>query len=194
MKAGLTLYVVRHGETDWNAAGRLQGQTDIPLNDIGRGQAHGNGLKLKRQLSEPHALDFVASPLSRAYETMQLLRAGLGMPRDGFATDDRLKEISYGVCEGRSWPQLPPIDSAGVARSKDPYNWRPDRGESYADLTARTRDWLDDIDRDSVVVTHGGITRTLRGIAVGIATEKIPTLKVPQDRVLVLRKGEMGWI
>lgn len=194
MKPGLTLFVIRHGETDWNAAGRLQGHTDIPLNDIGRGQAHKNGLRLREHLTDPAALDFVASPLSRAYETMQLLRHGLDLPRDGFATDDRLKEIGYGVCEGRTWPQLPPIDSAGVARSKDPYNWRPDGGESYADLTARTRSWLDGITRDTVVVTHGGITRTLRGIAVGIATEKVPTLKVPQDRVLVLRDATMSWL
>ena len=194
MKPGLTLYVVRHGETDWNAAGRLQGQTDIPLNEIGRGQARGNGLRLREHLMDPAAFDFVASPLSRAYETMQVLRCGLGLSRDGFGTDDRLKEISYGVFEGCTWPQLPPIDSAGVARSRDPFNWRPDHGESYADLTDRTRLWLDGIVRDTVVVTHGGITRTLRGIAVGIAPEKVPSLKVPQDRVLVLRKAEMSWL
>lgn len=194
MMPGTTLYVVRHGETDWNVAGRLQGQTDIPLNDIGRAQARGNGMRLRRRLADIALLDFVASPLSRAYETMQLLRDGLGLPRDGFATDDRLKEISYGVCEGRTWPQLPPIDSNGVARATDPYNWRPDGGESYADLTARTKQWLDGITRDTVVVTHGGITRTLRGIAVGIPPAKVPTLKVPQDRVLVLNAGTMNWL
>ena len=177
-----------------NAAGRLQGQTDIPLNDVGRGQAQRNGMRLRGELARPEVFDFVASPLSRAYETMQLLRLGMGLPREGFATDDRLKEISYGIFEGCTWPQLPPIDSAGIARSKDAFNWRPDRGESYADLTDRTRSWLDGIVRDTVVATHGGITRTLRGIAVGIPTEKVPTLKVPQDRVLVLRKGEMGWL
>jgi probable phosphoglycerate mutase len=194
MKPRLTLYVVRHGETDWNAAGRLQGQTDIPLNDTGRGQAHRNGLRLRDALGSAGTLDFVASPLSRAYETMQLLRLGLGLPRDGFATDDRLKEISYGACEGRTWPQLPPVDRAGIARQMDPFNWRPEGGESYADLTARTRSWLEGIVRDTVVVTHGGITRTLRGLTVGIAPDKVPTLKVPQDRVLVLKDATMSWL
>ena len=194
MKPGLTLYVVRHGETDWNAAGRLQGQTDIPLNDIGRGQAKRNGEKLRAHFPEPEALHFVASPLSRAYETMRLVRSGMGLTPEPFATDDRLKEISYGVCEGRTWPQLPPVDSAGIARSKDPYRWCPDGGESYADLTKRARLWLDTCERDAVVVTHGGITRVLRGLALEIPTEKVPTLKVPQDRVLVLRKGEMAWM
>lgn len=194
LNEGLTLYVVRHGETDWNAAGRLQGQTDIPLNDTGRGQATRNGQRLRERFPDPTMLDFVASPLSRAYETMQLLRDGMGLPRNSFATDDRLKEISYGVCEGRTWPQLPPIDRAGVARSKDPYNWRPDGGESYADLTQRTADWLRDITRDTVVVTHGGITRTLRGLIVGIGPDKVPTLKVPQDRVLILKPASMTWM
>lgn len=194
MKPGLTLYVVRHGETDWNAAGRLQGQTDIPLNDTGRNQARRNGLRLRDELPDPATIDFVASPLSRASETMQLVRLGLGLPRDGYATDDRLKEISYGLYEGCTWPQLPPVDRAGIARSKDAYNWRPDRGESYADLTDRARSWLDGITRDTVVVTHGGITRALRGLTVGIPTDKVPTLKVPQDRVLVLRDGTMGWL
>ena len=194
MKPGLTLYVVRHGETDWNAAGRLQGQIDIPLNDVGRAQAARNGLRLLQQLGAADTVDFVASPLSRAFETMQLLRANMGLARDGFATDDRLKEISYGVCEGRTWPQLPPVDRAGVARSKDSYNWRPDGGESYADLTRRTAAFLATITRDTVVVTHGGITRTLRGLIVGIATDKVPSLKVPQDRVLVLKDGGMAWM
>jgi broad specificity phosphatase PhoE len=194
MKPGLTLYVVRHGETDWNVAGRLQGQIDIPLNDIGRGQAARNGQRLLKQVDGVDKLDFVASPLSRAFETMQLLRANMGLERDGFATDHRLKEISYGVCEGRTWPQLPPVDRAGIARSKDPFNWKPDGGESYADLTRRTAEFLAGITRDSVIVTHGGVTRTLRGLMVGIATEKVPSLKVPQDRVLVLRDGAMSWL
>lgn len=189
-----TFYLVRHGETDWNAAGRLQGQTDIPLNDTGRGQAKRNGERLRTHLADPAAMHFVASPLSRAYETMRIVRHNMGLEAEPFATDDRLKEISYGVCEGRTWPQLPPVDSAGVARSKDPYRWRPDGGESYADLTSRARLWLAACDRDAVVVTHGGITRVLRGIVLGIPTEKVPTLKVPQDRVLVLRRDEMAWM
>ena len=77
---------------------------------------------------------------------------------------------------------------------EDPFNWRPEGGESYADLTARTRSWLEGIVRDTVVVTHGGITRTLRGLTVGIAPDKVPTLKVPQDRVLVLKDATMSWL
>jgi broad specificity phosphatase PhoE len=194
MQPGLTLYVVRHGETDWNVAGRLQGQTDIPLNDIGRAQAASNGVRLARLNLDPAVVDFVASPLSRAYETMALMRAAMGLPRDGFRTDPRLQELSYGRCEGRTWSQLPPVGANGVRRATDFFNWLPEGGESYADAMQRTTGWLADVKRDAVVVTHGGITRTLRGLVVGIATEKIPTLKVPQDRVLVLRDGTMSWL
>ncbi len=194
MKSGTTLYVVRHGETDWNVAGRLQGHTDTPLNDRGRAQAAQNGLRLLEQKLDLEAIDFIASPLSRAYETMELLRGAMGLPIAGFATDHRLKELSYGRCEGSTWSQLPPVDIHGVERAQDPFNWRPDGGESYSDAMLRIADWLSGISRDAIVVTHGGITRALRGLAGGIPHQKVPTLKVPQDRVLVLRDGTMRWM
>jgi broad specificity phosphatase PhoE len=194
MKSGITLYVVRHGETDWNVAGRLQGHTDTRLNDRGRGQATQNGLRLLDRKLDLEKIDFIASPLLRAFETMQLLRAAMGLQNAGFATDSRLKELSYGRCEGCTWSQLPPLDSNGIERAQDPFNWRPDGGESYADVMHRITGWLAGIARDTVVVTHGGITRALRGLAAGIPHEKVPTLKVPQDRILVLRDGAMRWI
>ena len=89
-----TIYFVRHGQTDWNAARRMQGQIDIPLNDTGRGQARRNGTMLKEMLAHRTAdLHFVASPLSRASETMQIMREALALPRDPFAKDPRLMEM-----------------------------------------------------------------------------------------------------
>jgi probable phosphoglycerate mutase len=65
LKEGITLYFVRHGETDWNAVRRYQGQTDTPLNDKGRAQAARNGCELGRILgSGSQNFDFVASPLA----------------------------------------------------------------------------------------------------------------------------------
>ena len=73
LKPGVTLYFVRHGETDWNRAQRYQGQRDIPLNATGREQAVGNGRVLAQALGqEAAALDYVSSPLVRARETMEL--------------------------------------------------------------------------------------------------------------------------
>ena len=85
LKAGITLYFVRHGETDWNAVRRYQGQTDTPLNDKGRGQAAHNGQTLRRVLDSTAAnFDFVASPLLRTAETMRIIRQEMGLDPDAF--------------------------------------------------------------------------------------------------------------
>ncbi|WP_144180888.1 histidine phosphatase family protein, partial [Pseudomonas sp. Kh14] len=78
----------------------LQGQTDIALNATGRAQAAHNGRTLKTLVTEPAAVTFVASPLSRTRETMEIARAEIGLERTGFVTDDRLKEINFGHWEG----------------------------------------------------------------------------------------------
>ena len=75
MRDGVSIYFVRHGQTDWNAEKRLQGQTDIPINARGRAQARRNGRLLAGYLADPAALDYVASPLGRTRETMEILRA-----------------------------------------------------------------------------------------------------------------------
>ena len=82
-------YFVRHGETDWNAERRLQGQLDIALNDIGRRQSAQCGSTLRGLIAArrkaPADFAFISSPLSRACETMEILRSGLDLPRDGYA-------------------------------------------------------------------------------------------------------------
>ncbi|MFZ4807915.1 MAG: histidine phosphatase family protein [Hyphomicrobiaceae bacterium] len=195
MRPDITLYFVRHGETDWNAVGRYQGQSDIPLNDKGRGQAAGNGSTLRAYLPDPAALDFVASPLSRTRETMELLRRAIGLPADGYRTDGRLMEVHYGRWEGQLWTDLPTIDPDGVAaRKRDTWNWRPVDGESYADVAIRLGAWLEEVTTDTVVVAHGGVSRILRQRVLGIDPRDVPSLEVPQDRVLVLRAGQAHWL
>ena len=102
MTPGVTLYVVRHGETDWNAALRLQGQTDVPLNDRGRGQAARNGRALREILSAQPDLQFISSPLLRTVETMDIMRRELALPAKAYPTDARLKEIAFGIWEGKT--------------------------------------------------------------------------------------------
>lgn len=88
------LYLVRHGETDWNAARRIQGRTDIPLNEIGRDQARRTGALLARREFDA----VISSPLSRAFETGRLIAAELGLPEP--TTDGELVERNYGEAEG----------------------------------------------------------------------------------------------
>lgn len=194
LKPGITLYLIRHGETDWNRAQRYQGQRDIPLNETGRTQARRNGAVLKRLLPDATQFDFVSSPLSRAIETTELMRSEMGLPLSGYRIDDRLRELHYGHWEGHLATELPESDPDGItAKSLDPFGWRPRGGESYADLMERVRPWLASIDHDTVAITHGGVSRVARGAVLGLDTRDVPTLDVPQDRILVLKDASMAW-
>jgi broad specificity phosphatase PhoE len=195
MKPDVTLYFIRHGETDWNAEARYQGQVDIPLNDKGRAQARRNGEALLAHLPNPDVLDYIASPLGRTRETMAIVRRALGLPSDGVTYEDRLREMHYGHWEGQLAADLPNVDPVGVAeRASNWWHWRPTGGESYEDLTERIQSWIDTVDRDAVVVSHGGVSRALRGAIVPVDRIDVPRLKVPQDRVLILKRGSMEWL
>jgi broad specificity phosphatase PhoE len=195
MIGGATVYFIRHGETDWNAEHRLQGQIDIPLNDTGRRQARRNGQVLRDVLAHPGGVDFVASPLERATETMRIVREALDLEPAGYRTDDRLKEVNFGDWEGLRWADLLSRDPRGYEeRMAGPFAWRPHNGESYEDLSARARGWLQTVERETVVVSHGGISRVLRGLLYDLVPDDIPNLSVPQDKVLVLRATDMAWL
>lgn len=195
MRPGVTLYFIRHGETDWNAEARYQGQADVPMNDRGRAQARRNGGILKSLVSAHPGMDYVASPLGRTRETMEIVRAELGLDCNTYRTDPRLKEVHYGSWQGVLAGELPARDPEGLSdRARDPFRWRPHGGESYADLMARTTPWLAEVERDTVIVSHGGVSRTLRGALLNLDVAEIPFLDVPQDRVLVLTAGDASWL
>jgi broad specificity phosphatase PhoE len=196
LKPGITLYFVRHGETDWNRAQRYQGRRDIPLNATGQSQAQRNGRTLAEILGgEGGALDFVASPLARATQTMEIIRQELGLAAPEYRTDERLCEIHYGHWEGELWSELPRTDPDGyTARQADPWNWQPTGGESYRMLSDRVAEWLADTRRDTVVVAHGGVSRVLRGLVLQLAGAEIARLEVPQDKVLLVQAGSIRWL
>lgn len=191
---GVTLYFIRHGETDWNREQRYQGQTDIPINDRGRAQAERNGLVLRDLVGGgAHAIDFVASPLSRATETMQIVRGGLGLAPEPFRRDQRLIESNFGHWEGQLWSELPRIDPDGFeARKADTWNWTPIGGENYTMVEARVRAWVASIERTTVAVSHGNISRSLRGLLLNLDKSAVPKLEVPQDKILRLQSVGTG--
>lgn len=195
MKDGVTLYCIRHGQTDWNAISRYQGQDDIPLNDKGIEQARRNGQALREFLPEIADADYVSSPLSRSRDTMRIVREELGLtPDEGVTFDPRLMEVHYGTWQGQLLETLKETEAEALAaRRADPFNFRPPGGESYADLMARTCEWLETVTRDTVVTTHGGITRALRTYLLNLDPNYILDLNVPQDRVLIIHRGEMLW-
>jgi broad specificity phosphatase PhoE len=198
LRASVTIYFVRHGETNWNLAQRYQGQRDIPLNATGRAQAARNGRALALALAlgrEAGALDYVSSPLVRAHETMEIMRREIGLPPDGYRTDDRLREIDYGYWEGELWGELSVKDPQGfAAREADRWGWQPRGGESYRELSERVARWLGEIERDVVVAAHGGVMRVLCGLSGSLEPAEIFKLDVPQDKVLVIKAGRTRWL
>jgi len=190
------LYVIRHGETEWNAAHRIQGQIDTSLNDKGRAQAWRNGLVLKDLIGAPDTVDFISSPLMRATETMEILRDAMGLSRSGYGLDERLKELHYGDWQGLFTEEAslahPEISAA---RRANPWTVAPPGAgaESFAALAERVLTWLNGVSRDSVVVTHGGVSRVLRVLILGLPRAQIATLEVPQDRILRIDGQSMTW-
>lgn len=112
----MLIYVIRHGQTDWNAERRLQGQKDIPINAIGREQARQNGIALAAILNgDDTEFDFVASPLGRTRETMEIMRSAMRLPPKEYRTDERLVEVSFGDWEGYTLKQLRASQTERVA-------------------------------------------------------------------------------
>ncbi len=190
-----TLIFIRHGETDWNAEERLQGQRDTPMNARGRAQAKRNGEALRAAIPDVAGFDFVASPLARARDTMEILRTALGLAPAEYRIDPRLIEITFGAWEGHTFAELEAAGTSDIrARRADKWGFVPPGGESYAMLAARVDRWLETLDRDTVAVSHGAVGRVLRGRLLGVPDRDVPLLPAPQDQVLVWRDGYAEWV
>jgi broad specificity phosphatase PhoE len=194
------LIFVRHGETAYNAENRLQGQLDIPLNARGREQARAVGRTLTARIkSEIEVLEaagaFIASPLERARETMEIARDAMGLPSGCYRQDPILKEISFGVWEGSTWPEIEARDPNSVkVRRKDKWSFAPPDGESYAMLAERLSAWLAGLSGDVFVVSHGGVARALMTLIAGVAPAKAAEAPIAQGRALCFVNGGCRWI
>jgi broad specificity phosphatase PhoE len=193
------LFLIRHGETFWNADGRLQGQCDTKLNGRGREQAREAGRLLARLVPDAAGTSFIASPLIRARESLEILMGELVAQGRlaavaPYATDDRLKELAFGRWEGLTWKEVrrdAPKDCA--ARDADVWNVPPPAGESYASLASRAGPLLSELSAGSVVVSHGGITRIALHLFAGMPREHAAKAVIRQGDVLVLDEGRAGW-
>jgi broad specificity phosphatase PhoE len=190
-----TLYFMRHGETSWNAEARLQGQQDIPLNDAGRAQAAEAGRKLATVLPAPDGLPWQVSPLGRTRETAELARKAIGLPATRYNLDDRLKELTFGDWEGKTWAELRSVDRNMVkARATDKWAYVPPRGESYAMLRDRIAGWLKSVNQDLVVVSHGGVARVLLVLLAGMPVNEAAEAAIWQGKLLVFRGKSAEWV
>ena len=199
-----TLYVVRHGQTDWNAEGRLQGASDIPLNAHGREQARRNGQALRVHLTDATALSYTASPLQRASETLSIVRRELGLEANAFERDARLMEARFGQWEGRLMRDIAIEDpDAWQAARGDRWNTIPPGAEGTTEslrmLATRVEGFLEETFHGStggrIIATHGGVMRVIRVLFGETPAERIGTLETPQDRVMAVRDGTtISWI
>jgi probable phosphoglycerate mutase len=170
-----TLFLIRHGETDWNVSKRVQGHCDIPLNKKGTDQARLLGDELKDTTF--HAI--YASPLLRAYQTALHLAS-----EDRIITDARLKETCYGIYEGLQWSEF----YTRVGRHLEQYQQLPvkqkllfkfdNSAESYFEVYTRAKACLDEIvlkhpGEQIAVVAHGGLIKSLLSTLQDIEPRKI---------------------
>ncbi len=194
-----TLIIIRHGETNWNRIGRLQGQRDTPLNDTGREQARRNGTALGRYLSSvdmtPEDFTWFSSPLSRTRETLDLVLENLPAKDIPYRFDDRLKEFTFGDWEGQVLSDLKrTVPDAYRARRADKWHFQPPNGESYQMLRDRVSPWLDETSGNLIAVTHGGVIRVLWHLLEQRAKEQVTEEVVRQDRIYVFRNGQPSFV
>jgi broad specificity phosphatase PhoE len=190
------LYYVRHGETDWNRDGRLQGRRDTSLNARGREQAVCCGEILRARFArngfDAAALDYVASPLKRARQTMECMREALGLPPQAYRLEPRLAEMAFGDWEGLTLAEVAMRDPEGLAaRERDKWAFVPPNGESYQQLSVRVAEWYESLRIDSVVAAHGGTARALM-VHLGIdPPATAPRLSIEQGVIYVLGPARM---
>ncbi len=161
----VSLAMIRHGPTEWNANKRIQGSTDVPLGDEGRKTVR--GWKLPTELE---GFIWVSSPLARARETAKILQGVLGKTHT-IETDPRLREMNWGDWEGEKLDELRrrpgPEMAANEARGLD---FRPPGGESPREMQNRLKPWLTDVSNSNLpvfAVTHHGVIRAIYALASG---------------------------
>ena len=191
------LYYIRHGETDFNLQGRLQGRRDTVLNAHGRLQAAECAAVLRDLFVRDHrqAQDFkyISSPLKRARETMEVLRAALGLEPREYEVDERLVEIAYGEWEGLTLPEIETQNSGILTtRERDKWDFAPPGGESYRELADRIGNWYSSLTADTVVAAHGGGVRALMAILNIVPEEQATHAQIEQGVVYVFADGKMS--
>lgn len=154
------LYILRHGETEWNAQGRMQGALNSPLTAAGKAQAQRQAEILAS--IDLDGFDILSSPQGRAFETAAI---ALARQASHLRTDDRLREIGVGDWAGKLRSSLPGADGFvdGPDGALELYERAP-QGEGFAALEVRCAGFLTSLTRPSVLVTHGITSRMLRAI------------------------------
>jgi probable phosphoglycerate mutase len=126
---------------------------------------------------------------------MEIARDAMGLEPKRYHLDPVLKELSFGVWEGLTWPEIEVKDAKALrARRKDRWAFVPEGGESYAMLAGRLRPWLDGLSEHAFVTSHGGVARVLMALIAGVTQEKALRAPIIQGRAIVFENGGCQWI
>ena len=184
------LILVRHGESEWNREGRVQGQFDSPLTEMGVVQAKSVSRYLSGVLLH-QPLKIYTSPLERASETASIIAGELQYPKEKVIIEERLNDFNLGVIAGTyGWDKVAEMypDLARM-RLQDPLSFHPPGGECGADFEARLRSFLDDLQDDGItnlLVSHGIVNKFIRGIRRNLKGQEIIALGESQDTIYCL--------
>lgn len=190
-----TIYLVRHGETEWNRERRYQGQLDSPLTAHGVAQARRVARLLRTLVAAQSECALVASPLGRAKQTASLICQELGRDPGSCRYDPALMEMAWGDWEGRKAEDIEREEPALWAeRVRSKWSFVPPGGESYAIVWGRARRWLESVAEEPAVVavTHSGFGRVLRGLHLGLAPDQVLALDGPHDTFFRLSPGSIA--
>lgn len=190
----MKIYLVRHGETEWNKQKKLQGQSDIPLNEYGRELARITAEGLKDIPFEA----VYASPLGRAVETAKIITGDREVP---FTTDERLKEMSFGIEEGGDILKIreDTTDPLYNFLKKPEYFNPPEKGESFYDIYARSRSFMEEMllplenqYENILMVAHGALNRSILNQIADIPMENFWQIQLLNCAVseIVLKNGK----
>lgn len=197
MIAANRLYVARHGETVFNAGGRLQGDAlHTPLTRAGFAQADAMGRALRDRLGSRPALTLWSSTAGRALQTLAVIAEHLDLDWHDAQVDDRLCEIDVGGWSGRTYAELVAEGGPVLDRETGLFVRRADDGEWYDGIAARLGGWLADHGRtegDTLIIMHGVSSRVLRGMLTGIAARdehRAPVARgLPQGSIAMIENG-----
>ena len=189
-----TLILVRHGESEWNRAGRIQGQVNSPLTDLGINQAKAtrdylSGILLNQQL------EIYTSPLDRALQTAEIIAQGIDYPSRKIIIEERLNDFNLGEISGTfGWDKVAEIfPEQAQLRLQDPMRFHPSGGESGAEFEARLRSLLEDLKDDGtlkLMVSHGIVNKFIRGILKNLSGKEMVELGESQNTIYRLEQGE----
>lgn len=186
----VAFYVVRHGETEHNVEMRWTGRDDSHLTQRGRDDARKSGLTLKELVEDLARVDFISSPLHRACVSMEIMRGAAGLEPTRYRMDRRLMENDCGAWSSLSIHEIRARHADHHARRlDDEWNWSAPGGQSQAAQFIEVGEFLETLERDSVLVCHGLTIRLIRAHLLALTPEQALTPDLHNNGILRFSQG-----